>query len=157
MDFKDIIKQINDIEVDVQAKDKFDLLKKISQYISRKIGKDAETIYDLLRERELLGSTAIGNGFALPHLKLKGINSSIYLFILKRPIDFDSIDNIFVSVVFTVLSPSEKPSLQLKTLTQLAKMLKKLDVENFTNKTKEEVISFLKTFEQNENQEIRIY
>ncbi len=150
MNFKDLIKQINDVEVDVVAKNNFDLLKKISQYISPKVDISPEVIYDLFRERELLGSTAIGNGFALPHLKLKDIKPYIGIFVLKTPIDFDSIDNIPVSVVFTVLSPSDKPSLQLKTLTLLAKMLKNTCVENFVDKTKEEVKNYIKTFEEDE-------
>ena len=127
MDFKDLISQINDVEVDIYAKDKFELFQKISQYLASKVNVDSNLIYDLLRERELLGSTAIGNGFALPHLKLKGI-----------------------SVVFVVLSPSEKPSLQLKTLTLLAKMLKNFDVDSFLNKNSQEIKNYLNTFEKNE-------
>ncbi|AHF96898.1 MAG: PTS sugar transporter subunit IIA [Desulfurella sp.] len=150
MDFKDLLSQINDVEVDIYAKDKFELFQKISQYLASKINVDSSIIYDLLRERELLGSTAIGNGFALPHLKLKGIKPYIGIFVLKTPLDFDSIDNMPVSVVFVVLSPSEKPSLQLKTLTLLAKMLKNVEVDSFLNKNPQEIKNYLNNFKKNE-------
>lgn len=150
MDFKDLIKQINDVVVDVSVKEKFDLFNKISQFVGAKINVSYDIIYDLLRERELLGSTAIGNGFALPHLKLKGIKPYTCVFVLKTPIDFDSVDNIPVSVIFAVLSPSDKPSLQLKTLTLLAKMLKKAYADFFLNKSSDEIKNYLKTFEEDE-------
>ncbi len=150
MNFKDLITQINDVEVGIFASDKFDLLRKISIYLTSKIGVSSDIIYDLLRERELLGSTAIGNGFALPHLKLKGVKQYIGIFVLQTPLDFDSIDNVPVSVVFVVVSPSDKPSLQLKILTLLAKLLKKADIEYFLNKTPQEIMNYLNTLMENE-------
>lgn len=150
MNFKDLINQIKDVEVNVLADEKFDLFQKISKYVALKVGVDSSIIYDLLKERELLGSTAIGNGFALPHLKLKNIKPYIGVFVLKTPIDFDSIDDMPVSVVFVVASASDKPSLQLKTLTLLAKILKKSDVEHFLNKKKEEIKDYLKTLQEDE-------
>ncbi|OSS41395.1 PTS IIA-like nitrogen-regulatory protein PtsN [Desulfurella amilsii] len=150
MNFKDLINQIKDVDVNVVANDKYDLFQKISQSVALKVNVDSSIIYDLLKERELLGSTAIGNGFALPHLKLKDVKSYIGVFVLKAPIDFDSIDDITVSVIFVVLSPSDKPSLQLKTLTFLAKILKKSNVEHFLNKSPQEIKDYLKTLEEDE-------
>jgi len=150
MNFIDLINQIKDVEVGVSANDKFDLFEKISWSIALKIKQDSDVIYNLLKERELLGSTAIGNGFALPHLKLKDVKPHIGVFVLKTPIDFDSIDDMPVSVVFVVVSPSDKPSLQLKTLTSLAKILKKSNTEHFLNKSPQEIIDYLKTLQKNE-------
>jgi mannitol/fructose-specific phosphotransferase system IIA component (Ntr-type) len=150
MNFKDLTNQIKDVEVDVLAVEKYDLFQKISRSIALKVNVDSNTIYDLLKERELLGSTAIGNGFALPHLKLKDVKPYIGVFVLKTPIDFDSIDDMPVSVVFVVLSASDKPSLQLKTLTSLAKILKKSNTEHFFNKSPQEIKDYLKTLQENE-------
>jgi mannitol/fructose-specific phosphotransferase system IIA component (Ntr-type) len=150
MNFKDLINQIKDVEVDVLAVEKYGLFEKISRSIALKVNVDSNTIYNLLKERELLGSTAIGNGFALPHLKLKDVKSYIGVFVLKTPIDFDSIDDMPVSVVFVVLSASDKPSLQLKTLTSLAKILKKSNTEHFFNKSPQEIKDYLKNLQEDE-------
>lgn len=55
-----------------------------------------------------------------------------------------------VSAVFVVLSASDKPSLQLKTLTSLAKILKKSNTEHFLNKSSQEIKDYLKTLQEDE-------
>src|SRR6202451_311064 len=56
-------------------------------------GQNERAIFDILSQREKLGSTAIGNGIAIPHGKMAGLTRLFGLFArLDRPIDFDALD-----------------------------------------------------------------
>ena len=88
-------------------------------------GLDPEFLLQTLLAREALGSTALGNGIAIPHVRNpivgKAGNSAISLCFLKNPIDFDAVDGKPVTILFTLVTPNVKEHLHL--LAKLAFLL----------------------------------
>lgn len=103
--------------------------KRILQYISELAHKKypdvpAQDILDSLLSREKLGSTGIGNGIALPHGRLKGVNKSVVIFLVtNKTLDYDAIDNKPVDIFCALLLPEEKSQEHLATLSEIAQML----------------------------------
>jgi PTS system nitrogen regulatory IIA component len=78
-------------------------------------------VYRGLIEREKLGSTAIGDGVAIPHCRLEGCESIIgSLFVLEDSIDFMSHDDEPVNIMFVLLVPASETTEHLATLGMLA-------------------------------------
>jgi PTS system nitrogen regulatory IIA component len=78
-------------------------------------------VFDRLLERERLGSTGLGRGVALPHARVRGIQSPIGAFVqLREPVDFDAIDDKPVDLVFGLLVPDATDEQHLKLLATLA-------------------------------------
>lgn len=73
-----------------------------------------------IEKREMVMSTGIGIGIAIPHAKINGINKFFIITgILKAPIEWDSIDNKPVRAVFLIGGPSDQQTQYLKLLSQL--------------------------------------
>jgi len=91
----------------------------------KKIQKEKE-LFDKLIQREELGSTAIGNGFAIPHCKIRNMKSPIVLLaISKKGVDFHSLDGKPSKVFFLVISSPDNPSLSLQILATIAHLIRK--------------------------------
>ena len=95
--------------LDVRSRDKIQLISEVARTFGRLVpGLAPEAVQAALLAREQLGSTGLGNGFALPHARIEGLQSYLGLFMrLAKPIDFDAIDDKPVSLVFVLLIPSE--------------------------------------------------
>ena len=88
-------------------------------------GIDTEELLKVLLEREKLGSTGIGNGIAIPHGKLDGINEILLVFgRSKSGIPFDALDNKPVHLFFLLVAPSNSAGAHLKALARLSRLLK---------------------------------
>jgi PTS system nitrogen regulatory IIA component len=82
-------------------------------------------LYDVLAERERLGSTGIGRGIAIPHGKLAELSRLYGLFArLERPIAFDAIDDQPVDLVFVLLVPAEAGAEHLRALARVSRLLR---------------------------------
>ena len=82
---------------------------------------DANAAFQSIVERERLGSTAIGNGVALPHGRVKGLKTAIGAFAtLAEEIDCDALDHKPVNIVFVLLVPENAGEEQLAFLSKLA-------------------------------------
>src|SRR5438874_7484038 len=82
-------------------------------------------IYDVLAERERLGSTGIGRGVAIPHGKLAELSRLYGLFArLDRPIAFDAIDDQPVDLVFVLLAPADAGAEHLRALARVSRLLR---------------------------------
>jgi PTS system nitrogen regulatory IIA component len=91
-----------------------------------KIGKDRE-LYEKLIQREGLGSTAIGDGIAIPHCKLKEVeNPLLVLAISKRGVRFEAIDGKPTHIFFLVVSSPDNPSVNLQILAAIAHLVRKV-------------------------------
>ena len=83
------------------------------------------TIFDVLLERERLGTTGVGNGIAIPHGKLPGIDRLYGLFArLETAIDFDAIDEQPVDLIFMLLAPENAGADHLKALARVSRLLR---------------------------------
>lgn len=88
-------------------------------------GLDARTIYDTLIQRERLGSTGLGRGIAVPHVKLTGLSRIVCLFAqLAKPIDFESQDGEPVDLVFLLLAPDHAGGDHLKALARISRLVR---------------------------------
>ena len=82
-------------------------------------------IFDALIERERLGTTGVGNGIAIPHGKLAGLDRLHGLFArLDKPIEFDSIDEQPVDLIFLLLAPECAGADHLKALARVSRLLR---------------------------------
>jgi nitrogen PTS system EIIA component len=92
-------------------------------------GQNERAIFDILMQREKLGSTAIGNGVAIPHGKMPTLTRLFGLFArLDRPIDFEALDNQPVDLVFLLLAPEGAGADHLKALARIARLLRDSNV-----------------------------
>src|ERR1700689_1078566 len=92
-------------------------------------GQNERTIFDILMQREKLGSTAVGNGIAIPHGKLPTLTRLFGLFArLDRPIDFEALGNQPVHLIFLLLAPEGAGADHLKALARIARLLRDQDV-----------------------------
>lgn len=83
----------------------------------------ADLLLQSLLARERLGSTGLGNGIAIPHCRLKNIDTVMgALITLAEPIDFDAVDGKPVDIVFILLAPERALQEHLKALAALAEL-----------------------------------
>ena len=82
-------------------------------------------IFEVLVERERLGTTGVGHGIAIPHGKLATLTSLKCLFArLEKPIDFDSIDEQPVDLICVLLAPEQAGADHLKALARVSRLLR---------------------------------
>lgn len=86
-------------------------------------------IFEILMQREKLGSTGVGNGIAIPHGKLPKLGKLFGLFArLDRPIDFEALDGQQVDLIFLLLAPESAGADHLKALARVARLLRDPDI-----------------------------
>ena len=101
------------------------LFQEISNTLSMKVKVSSETIFNALKDREQLGPTGMGNGIAIPHAKISGIEKINGMFIrLEKPIEFESLDKKKVDLVFTILAPVRSNVDHLKALAKVSRLLR---------------------------------
>ncbi len=115
------------IITELEYQDRESAIKEMVNFLKRKnrISKKKE-LYDRLFQREELGSTAIGEGVAIPHCKMKGVKDPIVLLaISKNGVNFHSTDGKPSHVFFLVVSSPDNPSLNLQILAAIAHLVRK--------------------------------
>jgi PTS system nitrogen regulatory IIA component len=124
----DIIELVNEgiCKVDLTAKNKEELLSKISALFAEKIKNlSTKEISDALIEREKLGSTGFGECLAIPHAKFSNIQDfAICIATSKKGIDYDSVDKKKVKIVITILGPAKKQKEYLRLLAKVSKIIR---------------------------------
>ena len=96
----------------------------------------SDNIYRALLAREKLGSTAIGEGIAIPHCRINECAEAAgCLVTLQEPIDFGSIDGRDVDVIFVLLVPEEATQAHLNLLAALARSFSNADLRNRVRQT----------------------
>ncbi len=131
MQITDMFKKEYIIE-ELKAKTKRAVLAELSEIFTRfHAGIQNEAMVEVLLDREKLGSTGIGDGIAIPHGKLKGLDSLVISFGRSREgIDFDSIDGKPVHIFFLLMAPESSTGQHLKALAKISRMLKDPDFRN---------------------------
>ncbi len=90
----------------LRVNSKKQLLQELAAKASRTTGLSEREIFDVILQRERLGSTGVGNGIAIPHGKLVNIHSIVGIFArLEQPVDFEALDDQPVDLVFLLLAP----------------------------------------------------
>ncbi len=100
-------------------------LQEVARRAAALTGAAERTIYDVLIERERLGTTGIGMGIAIPHGKLAGLQRIFGIFArLERPIPFEAIDDQPVDLLFVLLAPEGAGADHLKALALVSRLLR---------------------------------
>lgn len=82
-------------------------------------------------ERERLGSTGVGNGVALPHARLDGIEHVTAVFVkLGQPLEFDAIDERDVDLVAFLLAPGDAGGAHLRALAKVSRLLRRSEIRS---------------------------
>lgn len=124
MDLSDLI-EVSAIMPALKANSKKQVLQFLSEKAALITGLPEREIFDTVLRREKLGSTGVGNGIAIPHGKIPGIRRITGVFArLEQPVDFDSLDDQPVDLVFLLLAPEGAGADHLKALSRIARMLR---------------------------------
>jgi nitrogen PTS system EIIA component len=115
----------NGVIAQLRARDKKAALVELSQRAAEITDVDPRTIHDAMVQREHLGSTGLGRGIAIPHVKLRALKGITCLFArLETPIPFDSLDNQPVDLIFMLLAPEHASGDHLKALARISRVLR---------------------------------
>jgi PTS system nitrogen regulatory IIA component len=109
----------------LKVNSKKQLLQELAAKASRITGVSERDVFDVILQRERLGSTGVGHGIAIPHGKLSSISSIIGVFArLETPVDFEALDDQPVDLVFLLLAPEGAGADHLKALSRIARVLR---------------------------------
>jgi nitrogen PTS system EIIA component len=109
----------------LKAGNKKQALQELARRAAELTGQHERAIFDVLLERERLGTTGVGHGIAIPHGKLPNLDKVYGLFArMERPIGFDSIDEQPVDLVFLLLAPEHAGADHLKALARVSRLLR---------------------------------
>ena len=124
MEIADIL-QTRAVVPNLRAANKKQALQEIARRAAEVTGESERAIFDVLIERERLGTTGVGAGIAIPHGKLPGLKRLYGVFArLETPIDFESIDEQPVDLMFLLLAPSGAGADHLKALARVSRLLR---------------------------------
>ena len=131
MKLKEILKR-NAVTAELGATEKKGVLEELSLLVSRTYSDlSANTILQVLLEREKLGSTGVGNGVAIPHGKVAGLTSIVAAFGRSpKGIEFQSHDHKPAKLFFVLLAPENAVGNHLQALARLSRLLKGESVRN---------------------------
>jgi PTS system nitrogen regulatory IIA component len=114
----------DDILLDLEVTDAANLFEAVGQLFEQRHGVSAQMVVDKLSARELLGSTGLGKGVALPHARIKKLPKAMAAFVrLKTPIEFAAPDAKPVSFLLVLLVPERATEQHLQILAEFAQML----------------------------------
>ena len=109
----------------LRAHTKKQLLVELAATASKLTGISEREIFDVVLQRERLGSTGVGGGIAIPHGKLASLDRIFGLFArLPKPIDFEALDDQPVDLIFLLLAPEGAGADHLKALARIARHLR---------------------------------
>lgn len=117
------------VRLDVQAASKKALFEQATQLFCGGQTLNQSHVMGSLLERERLGSTALGQGIAIPHGRVKGLREAIGAFLrISAPLEFEAPDGKPVSLVFVLLVPERATDQHLQILSELAQMFSDREV-----------------------------
>ena len=113
------------IAANLRVTSKKQALQELAKRAAEITGKPERAIFEVLIERERLGTTGVGNGIAIPHGKLPDLKRLYGLFArLETPIDFDAIDEQPVDLICVLLAPEAAGADHLKALARVSRLLR---------------------------------
>jgi nitrogen PTS system EIIA component len=109
----------------LKATSKKQALQELAAAASPRCGVHEREIFDVLLERERLGTTGVGKGIAIPHGKLADLDQLYGVFArLAQPIDFEAIDDQPVDLIFLLLAPESAGADHLKALARISRLFR---------------------------------
>lgn len=124
MDISDLIFP-EGVVANLRVTSKKQALQELAKRAAELTGQPERAIFEVLIERERLGTTGVGNGIAIPHGKLPSLDRLYGLFArLEKPIDFDAIDEQPVDLICLLLAPETAGADHLKALARVSRLLR---------------------------------
>jgi len=118
MDLSDLL-ETDGILPALKAKSKKQALQELASKAGELTGLDPRDVFDTLLQRERLGSTGLGRGIAIPHVKFKSLFGR-----LPEPIEFESHDDAPVDLIFLLLAPEHASGDHLKALARISRLVR---------------------------------
>jgi fructose-specific phosphotransferase system IIA component len=122
----------------------------LAPVIKKGVASSEDALTKAILKRESLGSTAIGNGIAIPHAKSNSVAEKAIVFgRSKKGVDFDSIDGKAVNIFFMIISPDQDAGAHLKMLARISRLLQDSDFKEslMSLSTPREIINYIKSKE----------
>ncbi len=117
--------KLNAVKVLGATTSKKRLFHDIADLAEANFGVGSNEVVEALIEREGLGPTGVGQGIALPHARLPGLEEVCGLFLkLEKPLEFDAVDRQPVDLVFALLAPSNAGVEHLKALALVSRTMR---------------------------------
>ena len=129
------------------------LLQRISEQANNAYGIDSALVFAALNARESLGTTGVGRGVSIPHARFEQLDRVVGLFTrLEKPLDYGSMDQQPVDLIFTLLAPQKEGAEHLKALALVSRTLRDENVcaKLRSNQNEQTIFSIL--IESNESQ-----
>jgi len=116
--------QVEDILLDVDIQNRHQLFDHIARHLHRRHGLEEGSVTEHLAQRERLGSTALGQGVAIPHARIRQLQDPIVAYVhTAQPIPFDAPDGKPVGDFFLLLVPEQATQTHLQLLADAAALL----------------------------------
>jgi nitrogen PTS system EIIA component len=111
--------------VDLHGATKLEVLQELADALALAVpGLEAGVLYQMLIEREKLGTTAMGDGIAIPHARVESLQRLLAVFGLSRAgVEFDSLDGQMTHLFFLLVAPGKEGSAHLLLLARLSRLL----------------------------------
>jgi nitrogen PTS system EIIA component len=124
MDLGDLIKP-DAVVANLRSRNNKALLSEIAAQAGACLKLNPAIIYEALWQREMLSSTGVGRGIAIPHARVPGLGQMFGLFgKLEQPIEFGAIDDKPVDLVFLLLAPEHAGADHLKALARVSRLMR---------------------------------
>ena len=151
MRISDLLDRTN-VVPDLVANDKDDAIRKIVDALSDTLDKETlESVRTAVLERESIMSTGVGKGLAIPHGKSPGLSQTYAAFAkLREPVDYESIDEEPVRILFLLVGPESQNSIHIKMLSRISRLLNSSDFRQrlLDSSDAEEIISLFQSEEE---------
>lgn len=124
MEINDLISS-EEVVANLRVTSKKQAIQELARRAAEMTGEHERVIFDVLMERERLGTTGVGNGIAIPHGKLANLDRLYGIFArLEQPVDFQAIDDHPVDLIFLLLAPESAGADHLKALARVSRLLR---------------------------------
>ncbi|HEY9548147.1 MAG TPA: PTS IIA-like nitrogen regulatory protein PtsN, partial [Kiloniellaceae bacterium] len=124
MDISDLILP-ESVIANLRVTSKKQALQELAKKAAEITGQPERALFEVLMERERLGTTGVGHGIGIPHGKLPELDRLYGLFArLETPIDFDAIDDHPVDLIFVLLAPETAGADHLKALARVSRLFR---------------------------------
>ena len=115
--------------VNFSGTSKKQVLDELSKLADKKLKINSTTLLESLTRREKLGSTAVGNGIAIPHANVSNIKKPhVFVSTLSHGLDFNSPDDQPVDIIFLLIAPDNNGSEHLQALALISRLLRNKDL-----------------------------
>ena len=109
----------------LRASSKKQALQDLAKKAAEITGEHERAVFEVLMERERLGTTGVGNGIAIPHGKIASLGRLYGVFARsEEPVDFQAIDDQPVDLVFLLLAPEDAGAAHLNALARVSRLLR---------------------------------